>query len=381
MVLFGKLGIFGRKSPATFRVNVRDRSQGEYDSQGRYYYKSVDYPSAILQIRPGQTMGQIKHMLDTLAPGFCPDPRLLFPKDFPFGWQANWDKVITELHFQSLHVIDEVTIAGIALRSRLEEALKVYPGLRSAKVYNEISNLQQPHAWTYHRSAASGFDLQIGIKDGLVDSIAMYLPGWIEEQEKTEPGKLVAAKSRIAKRAEDEVADRAWQALTDPNERLVGWGQYRDRGSSGLKAWEWYARRLIETGPDEWHDAADQWNWDNGVEPLTWIIRQSECDRATALLVFHLGEPHFHAEKLTEGRDLGNDKTYALLAEIRERWFSGKFQRSEIGFDVSEYDDPPTATDSDRDFVAASMRHSIPGRKPLKGLFFKVSPFKRSTFS
>jgi Domain of unknown function (DUF4274) len=377
VALFGKNGIFGKRASPTFRVKVRDRSQGDFDSEGRYYFKTVDYPTALLKLHPGLSIGRAKHLLNTEAPDFNPDPTSLFPKDFAFHWQMNKELVITEFSFQSIYCIDDVTIAGITTRMPFQQALGVYPALQLAHTYNQLRNLHEPHTWAYYRAPTREFDLQIGVKDGLVDAIALYLSGWIAEQARIEPERLASLKAETALRA----ARSAWQALTDPNERLLGWGQSRDMSSSGSKAWEWYVRRLFESGPDGWHEAANEWNWDNGVEPLAWIVNQNQCDKATALLIFHLGEPHYYAEKLAEGKDLADNQVYALLQGIRERWLAGFYHRSELALDVSEYDDPPQAGDSDKDFVAASMRRSQVGRIPPKGHFFKGSPHKRDIFS
>lgn len=377
MALFGKNGIFGKKANPTFRVKVRDRSAGDYNSEGGYYFKTVDYPTTLLKLRPGQSMSSAKHLLNAEAPDFNPDPKSLFPADYAFHWQGNREMIITELSFQDYICLDEVEVAGIKMRAPLQEALRVYPALEPAHFYNQLMSLREPHAWTYYRAQARDFDLQIGIKDGLVESIAMHLTGWIAEQARVEPERLSGQKEASVQRA----ARSAWQALTDPNERLLGWGQSLDMANAGPKAWEWYARRLLESGPDAWHEAADNWNWGYGVEPLVWIVSQDQCDKATALLIFHLGEPHFYADELAAGKDFAGNATYALLQGIRDRWTSGFYRRSEIAFDVSKYDDPPEAGDNDEDFVAASMRRSLLGRKPPSGLFFQGSPHKRDTFS
>ena len=51
---------------------------------------------------------------------------------------------------------------------------------------------------------------------------------------------------------------------------------------------EWLARK----GPREWHGVAAHWNWDQGVEPLLWVLEQPDCDKGTALSVFWACDPY-----------------------------------------------------------------------------------------
>lgn len=65
----------------------------------------------------------------------------------------------------------------------------------------------------------------------------------------------------------------------------------------------WLARQ----GPREWHGVAAHWNWDNGVEPLLWVLEQRECDKGTALSVFWSCDPYYQMDErhpqYSEGRE------------------------------------------------------------------------------
>ncbi|MGZ3679993.1 MAG: DUF4274 domain-containing protein [Ktedonobacterales bacterium] len=52
---------------------------------------------------------------------------------------------------------------------------------------------------------------------------------------------------------------------------------------------------LTQATPDAWHQVAWKWNWDSGIKPLQWIIRQPRCDRGTALLIYWYSGPRYLA--------------------------------------------------------------------------------------
>jgi len=48
---------------------------------------------------------------------------------------------------------------------------------------------------------------------------------------------------------------------------------------------------IKQMSPDDWHEIVLNWHWDHGVTELEWITAHPECDRATALYAYCLGEP------------------------------------------------------------------------------------------
>ncbi len=131
-----------------------------------------------------------------------------------------------------------------------------------------------------------------------------------------------------------------------------------------------YARALMRGTPDDWHRAVPNWNWDDGIAPLLWIIRQRDCDKATALRAFYLSRP---GEFLDCGGDrrlvpAGLVEVFDLIAEIRRRFLDGWYTRSSLCFDADEAfreeaGIPPSAPAAaiERD-IPAAMRVSLPGR-------------------
>ncbi|HYV12132.1 MAG TPA: DUF4274 domain-containing protein [Pyrinomonadaceae bacterium] len=65
---------------------------------------------------------------------------------------------------------------------------------------------------------------------------------------------------------------------------------------------------MSNKGAPEWHGVAVNWNWDNGVEPLLWIVDQLDCDKATALTVFWWAGPVDQIDK--------NSKVYNPQGEV-----------------------------------------------------------------
>ena len=88
---------------------------------------------------------------------------------------------------------------------------------------------------------------------------------------------------------------------------------------------EWLATR----GPREWHICAADWNWDKGLGPLVWILRQPGCDRGTAICIFARGEPGIF-EKYESLEALRAKEGYypeqaEMLIELCERWAAGRY--------------------------------------------------------
>ncbi|MET1111583.1 MAG: DUF4274 domain-containing protein [Allosphingosinicella sp.] len=89
---------------------------------------------------------------------------------------------------------------------------------------------------------------------------------------------------------------------------------------------EWLGR----AGPMEWHCAALTWNWDDGLEPLRWIIAQPNCDAGTVIHLFAIAEPAYWSRY--ESVDaIEADSPYMMdsvrfMIEICERWAAGQYK-------------------------------------------------------
>lgn len=143
---------------------------------------------------------------------------------------------------------------------------------------------------------------------------------------------------------------------------------------------------LAERGPELWHAVADDWNWDNGLWILEWIIRQPDCERATAQLIFWRAEPEwflpFGGKEDWESRVNNSRELYELVKVIVDRWNSGSYTRSILEFLGSP--NPILAMESYRKAEAScdpnllpwqlleSIGEATPG-KELSGLDYDLS--------
>ncbi|HEX9414580.1 MAG TPA: DUF4274 domain-containing protein, partial [Ktedonobacterales bacterium] len=122
---------------------------------------------------------------------------------------------------------------------------------------------------------------------------------------------------------------------------------------------------LAQASPDAWHQVAWNWNWDSGGDVLRWIIRQSTCDRGTALLVYWYGAPRYFAQYTTRDEVPEHELAgYALVREIERRYLAGAYTRQEIAFDPRH--------DERYDWTADSA--DIPNRRPIPELMLVASP-------
>ena len=93
---------------------------------------------------------------------------------------------------------------------------------------------------------------------------------------------------------------------------------------------------LKDNGPDDWHRAALDFNWGEPLYLLDWIVRQPDCDIATALTVFWKGEPEFFLEEEGSNDHKPNGFSYLnrkICAYIAQRVEAGGYTRSQIAFD------------------------------------------------
>lgn len=76
---------------------------------------------------------------------------------------------------------------------------------------------------------------------------------------------------------------------------------------------------MSNKGALEWHGVAVNWNWDCGLRPLLWIIDQANCDKATALTVFWMSDPHYYIDKNHRGH-IPRGEVYELVHRILDNW-------------------------------------------------------------
>lgn len=103
-----------------------------------------------------------------------------------------------------------------------------------------------------------------------------------------------------------------------------------------------FAAWLADAGPDEWHQVADQWNWDQGSDPLRWIAEQPDCDAATALVIFWRASPDYFwsgpstKEEWVASGEYFNADDYDMIRAILERFRGVGYSRQELAYDPLE---------------------------------------------
>jgi hypothetical protein len=92
---------------------------------------------------------------------------------------------------------------------------------------------------------------------------------------------------------------------------------------------------LSAASPDDWHIVADVWNWDEPLKVLYWIVSQTNCDRATAQMLFWKGEATAYAWQDCD--EVMGDDEYSvepMLSHIVRRFNTDGFPRNKLEFDI-----------------------------------------------
>ncbi|HMA36315.1 MAG TPA: DUF4274 domain-containing protein [Chloroflexia bacterium] len=111
------------------------------------------------------------------------------------------------------------------------------------------------------------------------------------------------------------------------------------------------------TTPEELHQLAWNYNWDDGEQVPAWIIRQSFCDRGTALLLYWRTSPRWYYQYASRDEiskyAVGS---YDLLKEIEARYVSGYYTQQNIRFDPTDDE----GSDYTKDYTELTAKQSIP---------------------
>ncbi|MBS7232402.1 DUF4274 domain-containing protein [Flavobacterium psychroterrae] len=85
----------------------------------------------------------------------------------------------------------------------------------------------------------------------------------------------------------------------------------------------------------ELHQFVQHWNYDDGIEPFKWIIKQKYLDKGTALCLYWMLQPDYFCQFKTEDeiKENLNHESYKLVKEIEEKYCSGYYQDENFSFD------------------------------------------------
>jgi len=95
---------------------------------------------------------------------------------------------------------------------------------------------------------------------------------------------------------------------------------------------------LSTQSPGMWHEVATGYNWDlNAPRDLGWIIEQPECDLATAMHVFLLGEPGYYDDyKLASEVPDYQRPVFDLLDRVAQRLIAGAYRTRRFSLDPAD---------------------------------------------
>lgn len=88
----------------------------------------------------------------------------------------------------------------------------------------------------------------------------------------------------------------------------------------------------------ELHQFVQHWNYDDGIEPFLWMIKQKHLDKGTALCLYWMLQPDYFC-KFKSDEDIKEDinyESYPLIKEIEERYISGFYEKENFSFDPKE---------------------------------------------
>ena len=122
--------------------------------------------------------------------------------------------------------------------------------------------------------------------------------------------------------------------------------------------------------PEMWHQIAWNWNWDNGIEPLKWIISQPNCDKGTALLIYWYSAPRFDAQYASrEEVDKYELDKYDFTKEIENKYVSGFYQKENFSFDPHN--------DEGHDWTTEYSNYPL--KQPIPEIMYQATKGKKLT--
>lgn len=84
-----------------------------------------------------------------------------------------------------------------------------------------------------------------------------------------------------------------------------------------------------QMGPDDWHELADKWDWDDHTPIMQWVVSQPECDRATAVIIMCLGNVQDVARWMTS-YPAREGEQWNLVWDIARRLGEGFYRKAEL---------------------------------------------------
>ncbi|WP_409417277.1 DUF4274 domain-containing protein [Flavobacterium sp. PS2] len=88
----------------------------------------------------------------------------------------------------------------------------------------------------------------------------------------------------------------------------------------------------------ELHQFVQHWNYDDGIEPFDWIIKQKHCDKGTALCLYWFLQPDYFCKFANEdeAKEDINYESYKLIKEIEQRYCAGFYEDENFSFNPKD---------------------------------------------
>lgn len=259
--------------------------------------------------------------------------KLLQKFDYDDGvmiYRIHPENIIDQIVFTSKFP-ERISICGLSMGMSASMMFGVMPSLSLPAGATGEPNGQ---GWISYTAtiAPEGFEITAGLRNGELRRIGLTRPHYQEvlaERQRREDDRIEDLKLA------QERANR-WKSIDDPGGMLESWAAHCSPLGKPPDKFVAYAKWLrTSSTPDQRHVAADLWNWDYSHAPLLWMIRQTDCDKATALSIFFKGEPFFYLQFAADRSAVPGHavEVFDLLTEIRLRFAKGFYTRSEIAFD------------------------------------------------
>ena len=81
---------------------------------------------------------------------------------------------------------------------------------------------------------------------------------------------------------------------------------------------------------------ASEYNWDDGVIVLDWIIDSPKCDMGTAIMIFWMAEPDYYFDYTIDSVDEWAKDVWELLQKIITKMRNEEFVESKFEFNPSK---------------------------------------------
>ena len=111
---------------------------------------------------------------------------------------------------------------------------------------------------------------------------------------------------------------------------------------------------------------AENYNWDDGVIVLKWIVESSKCDKGTACMIFWRAEPDYYFDFTADNVDEYERDVWELLQLMLAKFKANSFSRSRFEFIPAKEGyrtDWPTALDIWE--LPKELKDGVQGKRPF----------------